>query len=133
MRNNIWLERRMDVIWSKLMPEVERKNNVVILFKGRWKNKFAHIKKLRDGSTEIVVNSLFRFPDVPDFILDTTIAHELIHYMHGFQSPYPQQFRYPHMGGIVEKEMKKRGFDFLLSLEKDWIKNRWRNLYPLLC
>lgn len=122
----------MDVIWQKLMPEVERKNNVVILFKGKWKNKFAHIKLLGDGSTEIAINSLFRFPDVPDFILDTTIAHELVHYMHGFQSPHLQQFKYPHMGGIVEKEMKKRGFGFLLSLEKDWVKDHWRKLYTLL-
>jgi len=132
MRDNEWLKERMDTIWDKLIPEIERKNQVKIRFKGRWKNKFGHIFKLRDGSTEIIVNSLFRYPDVPDFILDTTIAHELVHYMHGFQSPYPQQFKYPHKGGIVEREMKKRGFGFLLDLEKDWVKNRWFKLYTLL-
>ncbi len=132
MRDDAWLERRLDRIWNSLMPEVERKNNVVIRFKGKWKNKFAHIKLLKDGSTEIAINSLFRFRDVPDFILDTTIAHELVHYMHGFQSPYPRKHKYPHKGGIVDKELKKRGFGFLLELEKDWVKKRWYKLYSLL-
>lgn len=131
-RDNSWLIRRMNVIWQKLMPEIERKNEIKILFKGKWKNQFAKIKKLKDGSTEISINALFRFRDIPDFILDTTIAHELVHYMHGFQSPYPRQFKYPHQGGIVDKEMKKRGFGFLMDLEKDWIENHWYKLYALL-
>ena len=45
--------------------------------------------------------------------------------MHGFQSPYEQKFRYPHQGGIVDKELKKRGFGLLLKLEKEWVKSNW--------
>ncbi len=132
IRDNEWLNRRMEVIWQKLMPEIERRNKVKIIFKGKWKNQFAYIKQLDDGSTLIGVNSLLRYPDVPDFILDTTIAHELVHYMHGFQSPYEQKFKYPHKGDVVNRELKKRGFNFLLSLEKDWLKTHWGKLYPLL-
>jgi hypothetical protein len=132
MRDDLWLRNRLDIVWDKIIPEVERKNEVVIRFKGKWKNKFAHIKMLRNGSTEIAINSLFRYPDVPDFILETTIAHELIHYMHGFQSPYPQQFRHPHKGGIVDKEIKKRGYDFLFSLERDWVRKNWFRLHSIL-
>ena len=87
---------------------------------------------LRNGSTEIAINSLFKYPDVPDFILETTIAHELIHYMHGFQSPHPQLFRHPHRGGIVDKEIKKRGYAFLFDLEKSWVKNNWFRLHSIL-
>jgi len=132
MRDDIWLNNRLDVVWDKIIPEVERKNKVIIRFKGKWKNKFAHIKMLRDGSTEIAINSLFRYPDVPDFILETTIAHELIHYMHGFQSPHPQLFRHPHRGGIVDKEIKKRGYDFLFDLEKSWVRKNWFRLHSIL-
>jgi hypothetical protein len=132
MRDNTWLESRLEKIWQVLMPEIQKKNKVIILFKGKWKNKFAHIKKLKDNTTEIAINALFRYPEVPDFILDTTIAHELIHYMHGFQSPYKKQFKYPHKGGIVDKELKKRGFSFLLELEKEWIKNKWEKTYKNL-
>ncbi|MBT4835566.1 hypothetical protein HON86_03035 [Candidatus Woesearchaeota archaeon] len=132
MRDDIWLNDRLDVVWDKIIPEVERKNEVIIRFIGKWKNKFAHIKMLRNGSTEIAINSLFKYPDVPDFILETTIAHELIHYMHGFQSPHPQLFRHPHRGGIVDKEIKKRGYAFLFDLEKSWVKNNWFRLHSIL-
>ncbi|MBS3172397.1 hypothetical protein J4438_02365 [Candidatus Woesearchaeota archaeon] len=129
MRDQIWLESRLDNIWKVLMPEVERKNKVIIRFKGRWKNKFGHIKKLNDGSSEIVVNSFFRHLDIPEYIIDTTIAHELVHYMHGFQSPYPRQYKHPHKGNIVNKELNKRGFEMLLKLEKEWIKTNWKSVY----
>ena len=140
MRDNFWLEKRAEEIWSLLIPEVKKLNPISIIFKGRWKNKFGHIKKLKNGSTEIAVNSLFRNEMVPDFVIDTTIAHELVHYMHGFQSPHPKLFRYPHQGGIVNKELNKRGFGFLARLEKDWVKTNWektiidlknRNIYNL--
>ena len=132
MRDNAWLEKRFERLWQVLMPEIKKRNKVTIIFKGKWKNKFAHIKRLPDKSTEIAINSLFRHPTVPDFIIDTTIAHELIHYMHGFQSPYKKQFKYPHQGNIVNKELKRRGFNFLLELEKDWIKNKWWTIYSSL-
>lgn len=140
MRDNFWLEKRAEEIWGLLIPEVKKLNTVSIIFKGKWKNKFGHIKKLKNGSTEIAVNSLFRNEIVPNFVIYTTIAHELIHYMHGFQSPHPKQFRYPHQGGIVNKELNRRGFGVLSILEKSWVKNNWektiidlknRNIYNL--
>ncbi len=132
MRSDIWLEERLTTIWQTLMPEIKKENIVRIRFKGNWKTKFGHIKRLKDGSTEIAVNNLFRNEQVPEFIIDTTIAHELIHYMHGFHSPLPKQFLYPHQGNIVNRELNKRGFSFLLKLEKDWIKNTWWTIFPFL-
>ncbi len=132
MRSDLWLQLRLERIWNVLMPEVKRLNTVNIRFKGNWKTKFGHIKKQKDGSTEIVINNLFRDEQVPEFIIDTTIAHELIHYMHGFHSPLPKQFTHPHQGGVVDRELKNRGFGFLLKLEKDWIKNKWWTTFPSL-
>lgn len=132
MRTDHWLITRLDRIWNVLMPEIKRQNIVRVRFGSNWKTKYGHIKKLKDGSTEIIVNNLFRNEKVPEFIIDTTIAHELIHYMHGFHSPLPKQFKYPHEGRVVDKELKKRGFSFLLKMEKDWVKNKWWDLYPIL-
>ena len=48
--------------------------------------------------------------------------------MHGFNSPHPRMYKHPHKGGIVNKELKKRGFGNMLALEKKWIRNEWRNI-----
>jgi hypothetical protein len=105
MRDQDWLNEKLNQIWELLFPDVPRANTVIIRFKGKWRNKFGHIKRNKDKSTEIAINGLFRHLEVPEFIIDNTIAHELIHYMHGFNSPLPKQFRYPHQGGIVRREL----------------------------
>src|SRR3990167_11133071 len=128
MRDNIFLNQRLNAIWEMLFLDVERKNNVKIRFKGRWKNKFGHIKKLKNGDSEIVINGYFRNESVPDFILQLTIAHELAHYSHGFNSPLPKLYNHPHKGGIVNKELKKRGFGDFIKLERKWVKNEWKNI-----
>ena len=128
MRNNDWLQNRMHHIWETLFPDLEKKNNIIIRFKGRWKNKFGHIKRLKNKDSEIVVNGYFQKEHIPEFIIDLTIAHEIIHYMHGFNSPHPKLYRYPHQNGIVKKELIKRGFQNMLKLERNWIKNDWKNI-----
>ena len=125
MRNNIWLESKLEIIWQKLIPEIEKENKVNIDFGRFWKNKFGQISLQKDSSTKILINSYFRNEQIPEYIIDLTIAHELIHYMHGFQSPRQQQFKYPHQGNIVNKELKQRGFGILLELEKNWVKTTW--------
>ena len=129
MRNQEWLDNRLSRIWQLFFTEVERKNKIIIKFKGKWKNKFGHIKLLRDKSTEIAINSLFKHEEVPEYMLDLTIAHELVHYMHGFQSPHPRLFKYPHQGGIVNKELKKRGFRDALLLERKVFRKEWPEIY----
>ncbi len=126
MRDNIWLHQRLEQIWQLLFTEVEKKNNVTIRFKGKWKNKFGHIKRLKDGSSEIVINHYFQQEHIPEYIVDLTIAHELVHYMHGFNSPHPKLYKHPHAGGIVDRELKRRGFGHLLKQERAWIKSDWR-------
>ena len=128
MRDNIYLQTKLTQIWETLFPDVKKLNNVSIRFKGKWKNKFGHIKLLKNKDTEIVVNGYFQKESIPEFIIELTIAHELIHYMHGFNSPHPRLFRHPHQNGIVTKELKQRGFEHQLKLEKQWIKNDWKNI-----
>ena len=73
-RDNEFLKNKLELIWERF-SDVERKNNINIRFKGKWKNKFGHIKKLKDGDSEIVINGYFRDQKIPEYIIDLTIAH----------------------------------------------------------
>ena len=128
MRDNKFLLERLEQIWFLLFNEIPKLNNVNIKFKGKSKNKFGHISK-KGKDTEIVINELFRFDIVPEYIIDLTIAHELSHYAHGFNSPLEQKYKHPHKGGVVTKEMKLRGFDKMLKREKMWFKHEWPRIY----
>jgi len=131
MRDDAWLNQRLDHIWEMLFPELERLNKVDVRFKGKWKNKFGHIKSVRKNS-EIVVNGLFKEEDIPEYIVDITLAHELIHYMHGFNSPHEKKYKHPHAGGIVTRELKKRGFGHMIALEREFVEKDWFRLYEKL-
>ena len=132
MRDAHWLNKRLDQIWELLFPETKKLNKVTAIFKGKSKNKFGHIRMLKNKETEITVNSLFRSPLVPEYIVDLTLAHELVHYSHGFHSPLPRLHKHPHKGGIVDKELIMRGFSHLLKQEKDFIRKDWLEIYKQL-
>tara|TARA_Y100000034_G_C6805019_1_gene361399 strand:- start:396 stop:830 length:435 start_codon:yes stop_codon:yes gene_type:complete len=125
MRDKIWLEKRFDEIWKNYFSDIEKKNQVNIMFKGKSKYRFGYIKGNPDGSTLIAINSLFAHDEVPEWIINLTLAHELVHYTHGFHSPHPRLFKHPHKGGIVNRELKERGFQHELKKEKIWFKEFW--------
>ena len=128
MRDDEFLKKRLDAIWVFLFDDIPKLNNVVIKFKGKSKNKFGHIKKI-GKDTEIVVNELFRFDDVPEYMIDVTIAHEMSHYAHGFNSPLEKKYKHPHKGGVVTKELKSRGFDKMIKKEKIFFRHEWPKIY----
>ncbi|HNW33200.1 MAG TPA: hypothetical protein PKL44_03090, partial [Candidatus Dojkabacteria bacterium] len=75
--------------------------------------------------TVVTVTRFFQKDVVPEFVVRATIAHELCHYTHGFQSPLEKKFDKPHQGNIINKELAKRG---LLEEEKKadkWLKENW--------
>ncbi|MDO8556781.1 MAG: hypothetical protein Q7R96_06445 [Nanoarchaeota archaeon] len=132
MRDDLWLQERFDQIWGLFFPDVE-KRDISIRWKGRWKNKFGHISKSKQtNKTEIVVNKLFKDFRVPEEVVKLTIAHEIVHYAHGFHSHLPKLYAHPHKGGVVNKELKKRGFGYALKFERQWIKSDWWKLYQEL-
>lgn len=132
MRDDEWLMQRLEHLWLLLFLDIERKNTVRIRFKGKWKNKFGHIRMLPTKDTEIVINSLFRDERVPEGIIDATIAHELVHYMHGFQSPHERRYKHPHAGGVVTRELRRRGFGHVMAEERVFIRRQWPSLYAQL-
>lgn len=122
-RDNNWLLSRLDYIWTKFFPDIEQTNKVFI--------KFGRFAKLRLGSirfdkkslnTYITITAMFNNPQIPQAVIDHTIAHELIHYTHGFSSPHPKLHKYPHAGGLIRQEMEERGMGHLWISYKDWIK-----------
>jgi len=128
VRNDNWLQGRLEQIWQLLYSDVPKLNHVKVRFKGRWKNKFGHIKKVGKDS-EIVVNGLFRNDVIPEYMIDITLAHELAHYAHGFNSPLPRKYKHPHKNGVVNKELLKRGFGHWIRIERDFLRKEWPGIY----
>ena len=127
MRTQLWLEEKFNEIWNNHFPDIEKKS-IIIKFKGKWKTKFGHIKK-KKNFTEVAINSLFQDEFIPEFIITTTIAHEICHYAHGFFSHLPKQYKYPHKHGVVRKELIGRGLKQELKQERKWIKENWIDYY----
>ena len=132
MRDDNFLRERLEYLWLNAFNDINKKNNVNIRFKGKWRNKFGHIRKLQNGDSEIVINGHFRDFKVPAYIIDLTIAHELVHYSHGFNSPLPKLYKHPHKNGIVTKELLRKGFGHLLRKEKYFTRREWPRLYERL-
>ena len=128
MRDDNFLMQRINNIWMLLFNEIPRMNSVIIKFKGKSRNKFGYIRKEGDD-TFIGINELFKFEIVPEYIIDLTIAHELSHYAHGFNSPLEKKYKHPHKDGVVTKELEKRGFDKMIKKEKMFFKNEWQKIY----
>jgi hypothetical protein len=64
--------------------------------------------------------------DIPEIIIDHVIAHELVHYVHGFGSRRPRLLRHPHQGGVIKSEFQKRGVWELYRAYQAWMKIHWR-------
>lgn len=146
MRDEEFLENLLYELWDNHFCDIPRKNLVLIKF-GKYStrqlgsiklaNKRTRIKGLLKGKekdyevqddksiTVITVTRYFQHDIVPEFVVRATIAHELCHYTHGFQSPLAQRFEKPHQGNIINKELEPRGLlEEQLEAEK-WLKENW--------
>ena len=135
MRDNEWLENRLEYIQRKHFADAKISNALLIRFGRRARRVLGSIRKNQERSildklagnfdTQIIINGHFRDEQIPEFMVDSVIGHELCHYVHGFSSPLPQLSRHPHKGGIVNYEMAKRGMGDLELEQKKWIKANW--------
>jgi hypothetical protein len=123
-RDNTWLITRMNYLWTNYFPDVEQGNPVQIRFGRYSKYRLGSIKlSKRTRRSFITITSMFKEANIPAAVVDQTIAHELVHYAHGFSSFRPRLHRYPHAGGIVNKELKRRGMVDLVKAYKAWVKD----------
>src|SRR5205085_12251442 len=98
----------------------------------RARNRFGSIGA-QDQKTIILVNRLFADPLVPVFVVDGTLAHELAHYAHGFGSGLPKLYADPHRGGVVDKELEKRGLGEVTIKAEQWRAAYWDTFYTERC
>jgi hypothetical protein len=144
MRDNAWLEEKMYDLWEEHFADIPRKNLVIIKF-GRgssrqlgsikWANKKTRgIRQfIRDLDAQddrrisvITITSKFKNEKIPEEVILATIAHEMCHYAHGFNSPLQQIYNHPHKGGVIRKEFEKRGLGNLHTYSKKWLKENWK-------
>lgn len=128
-RDQLWLEQTLASVWRRHFPDMVAENRVEIRFGRVARTRLGSIRMSRDKTiSTILINKLFQNPIVPLAVVEATIAHELVHYLHGFSSPFEQKFYSPHAGGVVTKELVARGFGEILSFQKRWLKEEWPKL-----
>jgi len=160
MRDDNFLQGRLDFLWDRYFADVGQTNDVVIKFGRKTRSRLGSIKqgqtqKISNSkfpllcsapggqvisnkipnqndrdrghrTTIITINGLFKEPSIPEFLIDSVIAHEMVHYAHGFASPHEKKYDTPHAGGVIKKEMQERGLEDLYLLQKKWLKENWR-------
>lgn len=128
-RDNNWLLSRLDHIWSNHFADITQDNPVFIKFGRYSKYRLGSIKlDRRSGKSYITITGMFKNPKIATEVVDHTLAHELTHYAHGFSSQRVRLHKYPHAGGVVQKEMRKRGMGYLIDHYKRWIKDYKKEL-----
>jgi len=124
------LDTYLNFIWQNYFTDMSRVNEVQIAYCRPWKTRLGLIRLSLDNTISFIgINSLLRSPQVPEYVLITTIAHELVHYAHGFGSPLPRLYEHPHANNVVEKELEQRGLGTLLHKCDTWVEDQWFDFY----
>ena len=117
-------------IWRTYFSDTPRVNEVQIAYAYPWKSRLGLIRLALDNTvTFIGINTLLQHPQVPEYVLLTTIAHELVHYKHGFGSPLPRRYKHPHANKVVDRELEAHNLGEPLSLCNKWIDRHWYAFY----
>ncbi|MDB5178932.1 MAG: hypothetical protein JWN01_875 [Patescibacteria group bacterium] len=129
-RDEAWLQQVLDKIWDNYFTDVPQENDVRMVFGRRAKRRLGSIGlDPNDRHTSIItINSIFKSPEIPEFVIEATIVHELTHYAHGFNSPLAQAQAHPHAGGVMRREFAERGLLELYSQQKRWLKANWHEV-----
>jgi hypothetical protein len=126
------LTHHLDRIWQDYFSDIPRINSVDIAYCHPWKRRLGLIRLSLDSTKSFIgINALLQLQEVPEYVLLTTIAHELTHYAHGFGSPLPRIFEHPHADNIVQHELIRRGLGALARKCDDWIDKQWFSFYDM--
>jgi hypothetical protein len=147
MRDNIWLANRLHDIWQSYFAEITDGNEIEVRFGRMSKTRLGSItirEKLKMSrrverrllkmlsSNEVVsvitINGHLQNPEIPEELVDGILAHEFCHFIHGFNSMREKKYALPHSGGIIDKELKERGFGSILKFQKKWLKDNWKKI-----
>jgi hypothetical protein len=129
-RDGLWLRREFDEIWATYFADTPRVNQVDVAWRRPWKRRLGVISLSHDEvTTRIGLNCLLARPEVPYCVTLITVAHELVHYAHGFGSPLPRKYPHPHRGGVVTRELRQRGLKDAHDEYLEWIDRNWWSFY----
>jgi hypothetical protein len=123
-----WLQTRLDQLLSVYFTDLPRGFPIDLRFGSRSQRRWGSIVA-RQGRCIITMNRLFAHPDVPDYVVDATLAHELAHYVHGYGSGLPKKYAHPHRGGVVNKELASRGLADVETRACAWRDACWMPFY----
>ncbi len=127
MRDNRWLQELLDTTWDSYFSDIAQDNDVRIVFGRRAKRRLGSIS-LDPANREVSVitmNGIFKSEEIPEFVIQATLVHELTHYAQGFNSPLAQAQAHPHAGGVMKREFTERGLLELYLNQKRWLKINW--------
>ena len=130
MRDNKWLKNKLIELWQRYFPDTELINTLFVRFGRCNRSRLGTIKfgrRKENPNTYITINGYFKDIDIPEFIIEATLVHELTHYSQGFFSPHPQKQPFPHRGKAVDRELTQRGLNDILLLQKKWLKANWED------
>ncbi len=124
VRDNVWLKQRLELLWANYFKDIQFVNPIFIKFGRNSRFRLGSIRlDRRTKTSQIKITAIFKDQKIPQEVVDHTIAHELIHYTHGFSSKRIRLHKYPHAGGIVRKEMRGRGMEYLYIAYRNWVKH----------
>jgi len=128
-RDNKWLLSRLDYVWTKHFPDIKQVNPLFVRFGRNSKYRLGSIRLDRKtDKSYVTITGMFKNGKIPIAVVDHTLAHELVHYTHGFSSKRERLHKYPHVGGVVNKEMIGRGMGYLVKAYKCWVKEYRKQL-----
>lgn len=122
----------LDCVWSTYFADTPRVNEVHIAYSYPWKSRLGLIRLSLDTIISFIgINTLLQHPQVPEYVLLITIAHELVHYKHGFGSPLPRCYKHPHANNVVNRELEARQLGPALHRCNEWIDKYWYEFYQI--
>lgn len=131
MRDNEWLREQLESMWRTNFSDIEQVTPIHISF-GRSAYRRLGSIVLRPAGvpsekqhSQIIISGILRDSDIPDYVPQQVIAHELVHYVQGFGSHLPRTLGHPHQGGVILKEFHKRGLWELFRAYQSWMKVQW--------
>ena len=129
-RPQAWLRDSLGLIWARHFGDTPAVNEVAIAYCRPSKHRLGWIALSLSGRSSLIgINRLLGGRDVPEYVSTVTIAHELVHYCHGFGSPLPRRYADAHAGGVVERELEQRGLGESLRRYEEWAATAWADVY----
>ena len=126
MRDNLFIRNCFLELYRQHFADVPLPNKIVIGFGRYSRTRLGSIKLNAQKQSVIVLTGYFRSEEVPLAVLQATLAHEFVHYLHGFNSLHPRKISHPHRGNVVKDEMRRRGLLPILIEQQRWLRTQWR-------